>query len=50
MVRVIETAAKTNLKPADVQELTTELTRYTNNYDPLFPGGNNRSTIATSRV
>ena len=50
MPRVIETAPQTNLKPADVQELATELSHYTNTYDPLFPDGNNPNTTTTSKA
>jgi hypothetical protein len=48
MQKVIQTAPKTNLKPADIDNLTTELSRYTDTYDPLFPDGNNKSTATTS--
>jgi hypothetical protein len=50
MRSVIETAAKPNLKPVDVQELASELTDYYRSYDPLFLVGNNPSTSATSRA
>ena len=50
MPRIIETAPKTNLKPADIDNLTTELTTYYCSYDPLFPDGNNPSTTTTSKA
>ena len=48
MPKVIQTAPKTNLNPADIDNLTAELSRYTDTYDPLFPDGNNPNTATTS--
>ena len=50
MPRIIQTTPKTNLKPSNVQNLTAELSRYTDTYDPLFPVGNNKSTTTTSKA